>query len=104
MSELPILVLNTYVPKPGDGKALRAALAAYSKQWVELGHPELVLCRGLQGPHNSITTIQRWKTFAEWSWARSDAAGSEQMRDVVFKQIYPLLASSHETLMFEVLE
>ncbi|HEX4213002.1 MAG TPA: hypothetical protein VIA06_06710 [Candidatus Dormibacteraeota bacterium] len=99
-----LIVKNTYIPKVGEGKALLAALREAQKAWVDAGFPGLELWKCFHGPHNAVTTIQRWNSIGEWEAAREKVVATPSMVTVVFDVIYPTNAVAYDTELFELMD
>ncbi|MFZ0218085.1 MAG: hypothetical protein WAM30_19295 [Candidatus Dormiibacterota bacterium] len=99
-----LIVKDTYIPRVGEGKALLAALREKQQVWVDTGFPGLELWKCFHGPHNSVTTIQRWNNIGEWEAARARVVQTPELVSVVFDRVYPTNAAPYDTELFEVME
>jgi hypothetical protein len=100
----PMIIKNTYVPKVGEGRALLEALREASGVWREAGFPAMELWKPFHGPHNAVTTIQRWPSIGEWEAARARVVQTPSLVSVVFDRIYPTNLEPYDTDLFEVME
>ena len=94
-----IIVRRTYTPKPGIG-GLLGQLRDLNKATVEAGYPPLAIYRRVLGPHGTMVTVQRWTSAAAYEESRSQVRGTKPITEI-FSQIYPLLASTHVTELYE---
>jgi hypothetical protein len=99
-----LIVKNTYVPKVGEGKALLAALQEANRVWLDAGFPGLEIWKCFHGPHNAVTTIQRWNSIGEWEEARARTVQTPTLVSVVFDVIYPTNATAYDTELFELMD
>lgn len=97
----PLIIKNLYVPKVGEGGPMREALKEAADTWEAEGHPRLQLWRPFDGPHNSIVTIQRWDSYAQWEELRETFPRNPVLRSLVFDRIYPTNASAYVTELYE---
>ena len=92
-----IIVMKTYVPKVGDGAALMAACREFNEIIVKEGWPPLELWKRFEGPHNAVTTVQRWPSYAEYEQAMSKWVATPSIRSGVIDIVYPTNATSYDT-------
>ena len=94
-----ILVRRTYTPQPGGG-GLAGHLTDLSKATVEAGFPPLAVYRQVLGAHGTMVTEQRWPSLAEYEESRARVRQTASITDI-FSRIYPVLASTHLTEVYE---
>lgn len=94
-----VLVRRTYTPKPGGGGLLRH-LRDLKKATVETGFPPLATYRRLLGPHGTMVTVQRWPSVAAYEESRPKVSDTGAITEI-FNRIYPSLASTHVTELYE---
>lgn len=94
---------DTYIPKVGEGKALLAALRQKHEAWIDSGFPGLEIWKKFHGPHNSVTTIQRWNNIAEWEEARARVVQTPALVHAVFDTLYPTNLEPYDTELYEVI-
>jgi hypothetical protein len=99
----PLIIKNLYVPKVGEGVPMLEALREAADVWETAGFPRLQLWKPYDGPHNSVVTIQRWNSFAEWEGLRDRFSKINELRSVVFERIYPTNAAAYDTELYEEL-
>ena len=97
-----IVVRREYVPKPGGG-GLTGHLKDLQKATVEAGFPSLAVYRRFLGPHGTMATVQRWPSMAEYEESRAKVRRTGQITEI-FSRIYPALASTHVTEIYEEVE
>ena len=97
-----IVVRRIYTPKPGGG-GLQKHLKDVQKATVEAGFPPIDMYRQVLGPHGTMMTIQRWPSVPEYEASRSKVRGTRSITEI-FDRIYPALASTHVTEMWEELD
>ena len=85
---LLVIVRRTYTPKPGGG-GLQQNLRELQGATVEADFPPLSVYRKVLGLHGTMVTVQRWDSVAAYDASRN------------FERIYPALASTHETELYE---
>ena len=94
-----IIVRRTYTPKPGGG-GLQRHLRDLQTATVEAGFPPLSVYRKVLGPHGTMVTVQRWESVAAYDASRNEVPATRSITDI-FERIYPALASTHETEIYE---
>ena len=94
-----IIVRRTYTPKPGGGGLLQH-LRDLQGATVEAGFPPLSVYRKVLGPHGTMVTVQRWDSVATYDASRNEVRGTRSITEI-FERIYPVLASTHETEIYE---
>jgi hypothetical protein len=92
--------MDRYTPKVGEGAALRAALEEKHRVWLAQGLPGFQILSPFDGPHNSLVTVQRWDSFAQWEEIRTTLPGIPECRSVVFDVLYPTNAIAYDTQYF----
>ena len=94
-----ILVKRIYTPKPGGG-GLAGLLKELQEATVEAGFPHLAVYRRVFGPHGTMVTEQQWPSIAGYEESRARARQTEAVT-AIFSRIYPGLASTHVTEVYE---
>ena len=94
-----ILVRRTYTPQPGGG-GLTGHLKDLNQATVEAGFPPLAVYRKVLGPHGTMVTVQRWPSMAAYEESRAKVRQTGSITEI-FKRIYPVLASTHVTELYE---
>ena len=94
-----IIVRRTYTPRPGGG-GLQRHLSDLQRATVEAGFPPLGVYRKVLGPHGTMVTVQPWDSVAAYDASRNQVRGTRSITEI-FERIYPVLASTHETEIYE---
>ena len=94
-----IFIRRVYTPKPGGG-GLTGHLRDLQVATVEAGFPPLSVYRRVFGPHGTMITVQRWRSIAEYEESRAKVRQTESIT-AIFSRIYPALASTHVTEVYE---
>ncbi len=94
-----IIVRRTYTPKPGGG-GLQQRLREVQRATVEAGFPPLSVYRKVLGLHGTMVTVQRWDSVAAYDASRNEVRATRSITEI-FERIYPVLASTHETEIYE---
>ena len=94
-----IVVRRTYEPRPGGG-GLTQHLKDLQRATVEAGFPSLGVYRKVLGPHGMMVTVQRWPSIAVYDESREKVRQTAAITDI-FSRIYPVLASTHVTEVYE---
>ena len=94
-----IVVRRTYTPQPGGG-GLVDRLREVSSATVEAGFPPIAIYRRVLGPHGTLVTEQRWPSVAAYEDSRDQVRATPAITEI-FGRIYPLLASTHVTEIYE---
>ena len=94
-----IIVRRTYTPKPGGG-GLQQNLRELQRATAEAGFPPLSVYRKVLGPHGTMVTVQRWESIAAYDASRNEVRATRPITEI-FERIYPALASTHETEIYE---
>ena len=94
-----IVVRRTYEPRPGGG-GLTKHLKDLQQATVEAGFPSLAVYRKVLGPHGTMVTVQRWPSIAVYDESREKVRQTRAITDI-FSRIYPVLASTHVTEVYE---
>ena len=97
-----IVVRRTYIPKPGGG-GLVGHLKDVNTATVEAGFPPLTIQRKVLGLHGTMVTDQRWPSIVEYEQSRGKVRQTGSITEI-FRRIYPVLASVHETEIYEIVE
>jgi hypothetical protein len=102
MTRPAIVVQNTYVPRPGEGRALTDALKEANRLWQSAGHPALELWNHYHGPHMAVSTVQRWKSIVDFDDVRREVGKIPGLAPVVFEKLYPATATTYDMQIFQV--
>ena len=94
-----IEVRRVYTPKPGGG-GLAGHLKDLQGATVEAGFPPLSVFRRVFGPHGTMITVQRWPSIADYEESRGKVRRTAAIT-AIFSLIYPGLASTHVTEVYE---
>ena len=94
-----IQVRRVYTPKPGGGE-LAKQLKDLQAATVEAGFPALSVYRRVFGPHGTMVTQQEWSSIADYEASRTEVRRTAAITEI-FSRIYPLLASTHVTEVYE---
>jgi hypothetical protein len=94
-----IQVRRVYTPKPGGGE-LAKHLKDLQAATVEAGFPALSVFRRIFGPHGTMVTQQSWPSITEYEVSRARVRQTGAITEI-FSRIYPLLASTHVTEVYE---
>ncbi|MCE2458655.1 MAG: hypothetical protein J4G14_12730 [Dehalococcoidia bacterium] len=94
-----IIVRRTYTPKPGGG-GLQRHLRDLQAATVDAGFPPLSVYRKVLGPHGTMVTTQPWESVAAYDASRDQVRATRSITEI-FEKIYPVLASTHETEIYE---
>ena len=70
------------------------------KATVDAGFPPLSVYRKVLGPHGTMVTVQRWDSVAAYDASRDQVRATRPITEI-FEKIYPVLASTHETEIYE---
>ena len=97
-----ILVRRVYIPRPGGG-GLAKHLKDLERVTVEAGFPPLTIYRKVLGSHGTMVTIQRWPSMAVYDESRAKVRQTAAITEI-FNRIYPVLASTHTTEVYEELD
>jgi hypothetical protein len=98
-----IAVRRTYLPKPGTGGKLAALVREASSAMEVAGYRKPTVYRGWHGSHGMLQTEQLWDSIADYEASRSAVRKTHGIT-TIFDQIYPLLAETHTTDIFEISE
>ena len=94
-----IQVRRVYTPKPGGGE-LAKHLKDLQAATVKAGFPALSVYRRVFGPHGTMVTQQEWSSIADYEASRTEVRRTAAITEI-FSLIYPLLASTHVTEVYE---
>ena len=94
-----IIVRRVYTPKPGGG-ALAKHLRDVKQATVEAGFPPLSVYRRVFGAHGTMVTVQRYPSIADYDESRAKVRQTATITEI-FERIYPVLASTHVTEVYE---
>ena len=67
---------------------------------MEAGFPPLSVYRRVFGPHGTMVTVQQWHSIADYEESREKVRQTATITDI-FSRIYPALASTHVTEVYE---
>ena len=98
-----IAVRRTYLPKPGTGGKLAALVSQAGEAMEAAGFRKPTLYKGWHGSHGILQTEQLWDSIADYEASRSAVRKTPGITSI-FDQIYPLLAETHTTDIFEVVD
>ena len=98
-----IIVRRTYLPLAGKGGQLLSLVKQASDAMAEASFERPTILRGWHGMHGALQTEQEWPDIAAYEASRSVVRRTPGITNV-FGQIYPLLAETHTTEVFEVVE
>ncbi len=96
-------VRRVYTPRPGDGGKLLKVLKQVQAATEAAGFPPLALLRRALGPHGTLVTVQRWPSLGVYDESRERVRQTVSITQL-FQQVYPLLAVTHETELYEEVE
>ncbi len=94
-----IIVKRTYTPRPGGG-GLTKHLRDLQVATEQAGFPPLNVMRKVLGPHGTMVTVQRWVSLADYDASRDQVRATRSITEI-FERIYPVLAVTHETEVYE---
>ena len=97
-----IVVRRIYTPRPGGG-GLTQLLTELQGATVEAGFPTLAIFRKVLGPHGTMITEQQWPSITVYDESRDRVRQTKSITDI-FKRIYPVLASTHVTEIYEEID
>lgn len=100
----PLILVNHHTPKVGEGVDLLAALKYQNQVWRAQGLPGFQLWMPYDGPHNAVTTVQRWESFEEWDRVAPTLSGIPECRSAVFDHIYPHSIKPYYTHFYREIE
>jgi hypothetical protein len=98
-----LIVMDHYVPRVGLGRDLREALQEKNRVWLANDLPGYSIWRPHEGPHNSLVTIQRWPTFADFARTQGTLPSIPECRSVVFDVLYPTNSEAYTTTFYEAI-
>jgi hypothetical protein len=96
-----IAVRRTYLPKPGTGGKLAALVREAGDAMEAAGFKKPTVYRGWHGSHGMLQTEQLWDSITDYEASRSAVRNTPGITSI-FDQIYPLLAETHNTEIFEI--
>ena len=96
-----IAVRRTYLPKPGTGGKLAALIHEASAAMEAAGYKKPTVYKGWHGSHGMLQTEQLWDSIADYETSRSAVSNTSGITSI-FDQIYPLLAETHITEIFQI--
>lgn len=100
--ELPMIaVRRTYLPKPGTGGKLAALVHEASSAMESAGYKKPTVYKSWHGSHGMLQTEQLWDSTTDYEMSRSVVRKTPSIT-TIFDQIYPLLAETHNTEIFEI--
>jgi hypothetical protein len=95
-----LMVRRVYTPAPGQGGKLLAIVRQIRTATTEAGLPPLTVFRQALGYHGTLVTEQKWPSMAAYEESRERLRQTKQITQL-FEQVYPLLASTHLTEMYD---
>ncbi len=98
-----IAVRRTYLPRAGTGGKLVALVAKAGTAMEAAGFRKPTIYRGWHGSHGMLQTEQLWDSIADYESSRSAVRNTPGITGI-FDQIYPLLAETHNTEIFQIFE
>ena len=98
-----IMVRRIYTPRPGQGGKLSGIVKQIKPATEEAGFPPLTVFRQALGPHGTLVTEQKWPSMAEYEKSRTTLRQTRSVTEL-FEQVYPLLASTHVTELYDEVE
>ena len=96
-----IAVRRTYLPRPGTGGKLAALVKEAGDAMEAAGFKKPTIYRGWHGSHGMLQTEQLWDSITDYEASRSAVRNTPGITSI-FDQIYPLLAETHNTEIFEI--
>jgi hypothetical protein len=96
-------VRRVYTPRPGEGGKLLRLLKELRPATTEAGFPALTIFRLSFGPHGTLVTEQKWDSLADYDKSR-DMVRQTKSITRIFEQVYPTLASTHVTELYDEVE
>jgi len=96
-----IAVRRTYLPKPGTGGKLAALVHEACSAMEAAGYKKPTVYKGWHGSHGMLQTEQLWDSTADYETSRSAVRKTPSIT-TIFEQIYPVLAETHNTEIFEI--
>lgn len=96
-----IAVRRTYLPRPGTGGKLMRLVKDAADAMEAAGYKKPTVYKGWHGLHGALQTEQLWDSIADYEASRSAVRKTESITSI-FEQIYPLLAETHTTDIFEI--
>ena len=70
---------------------------------IDAGFPRLGIYRKVLGAHGTMVTVQRWHSITAYEESRSKVRRTQSITEI-FSRIYPVLASTHLTELFEEID
>ncbi len=98
-----IAVRRTYLPKPGTGGKLAALVNEAGAAMEAAGFERPTIYKGWHGSHGLLQTEQIWNSIADYQASRGAVRNTPGITSI-FDKIYPLLAQTHTTEIFEIVE
>ena len=98
-----IMVRRVYTPRPGEGGNLLRVIKQIQPATAEAGFPPLAVYRQAPGLHGLLVTEQKWQSLADYEKSRGLVRQTGEITQL-FAQVYPLLASTHLTEIYEEVE
>lgn len=97
-----IVVRRIYTPRPGGG-GLTQLLIELQAATIEAGFPSLTIFRKVLGPHGTMITEQQWPSITVYDESRDKVRQTKSITGI-FSRIYPVLASTHVTEIYEEID
>ena len=98
-----IMVRRVYTPKPGEGGKLLGIIKQIRPATAEAGFPPLTIYRQSHGAHGTLVTEQKWESAADYEKSRDMVRQTKSITQL-FEQVYPLLAATHMTDLYDEVE
>ena len=98
-----IAVRRTYLPKPGKGGKLATLITEAGKAMETAGYSKPKTYKAWHGPHGMLQTEQIWESISDYESSRSSVRNTPRITSI-FEKIYPLLADTHKTEIFEIVD
>ena len=98
-----IMVRRIYTPKPGEGGKLLRVVRQIKSATEEAGFPTLTIYSQTHGSHGMLVTEQKWASIADYEDSRDKVRQTKAITQT-FSEAYPLLAVTHETEVYRVVE
>ena len=96
-----IAVRRTYLPKPGTGGKLTRLIKQACDAMQSAGFNKLTVYKAWHGSHGALQTEQLWDSISDYERSRVTVRKTQEITSL-FDKIYPLLAKTHNTEIFEI--
>ena len=102
METIPMIaVRRTYLPKPGTGGKLATLVKQACDAMQSAGFNKPTVYKAWHGSHGALQTEQLWDSISDYELSRVTVRKTPEITSL-FDQIYPLLAKTHNTEIFEI--